>query len=163
MRMEFYGCLAGKWPKQVRPVCAINLRTTLLRLPWEIKKESSSCSVLSGENRRHLATPPLVFPRHGVWGTSAEIPYWWRVTTQIWVVLLIGWSKLPSRHDQSEALPRSGYWRVISMEFLSSFLRRHFAGKPMVTTRNVGCLLRLVMYFYSRHLNEPTRVVSGSF
>ena len=22
--------------------------------------------------------------------TSAEIPYWWRVTTQIWVMLLIG-------------------------------------------------------------------------
>ena len=24
---------------------------------------------------------------------SEEIPYWWRVTTQIWVVLRIGWSK----------------------------------------------------------------------
>ena len=24
-----------------------------------------------------------------VWEMSAEIPYWWRVTTQIWVVLLI--------------------------------------------------------------------------
>ena len=28
------------------------------------------------------------------------------------------------------SLPRSGYWRVISMEFLCSFLRCHFAGKP---------------------------------
>ena len=26
---------------------------------------------------------------------SAEISYWWRVTTQIWKVLLIGWSKFP--------------------------------------------------------------------
>ena len=26
-------------------------------------------------------------------GTSVEIPYWWRVTTQIWVGLLIGSSK----------------------------------------------------------------------
>ena len=25
------------------------------------------------------------------------------------------------------------------MEFLRSFLGRHFAGKPMVTLRNVGC------------------------
>ena len=33
--------------------------------------------------------------------------------------------------NQSEALPRSGWWRVISMEFLYSFLRRHFAGKPV--------------------------------
>ena len=29
------------------------------------------------------------FPRE----MTSEIPYWWRVTTQIWVVLLIGWSK----------------------------------------------------------------------
>ena len=32
------------------------------------------------------------FPRNDVWETSEEIPYWWRVTTQIWVALLIGWN-----------------------------------------------------------------------
>ena len=76
------------------------------------------------------------FPREmtPVWETSAEIPYWWRVTTQIWLVLLIAW------RNQSEAVPSSG----ISMEFLCSFLRRHFAGKPVVASRNVGCFLRLV-------------------
>ena len=31
-------------------------------------------------------------------------------------VLLIGWNKIPSGFNQSEALPRSG-WHVISMEF----------------------------------------------
>ena len=31
--------------------------------------------------------------------TSAEIPYCGRVITQIWVVLLIGWSKFPTRYD----------------------------------------------------------------
>ena len=30
------------------------------------------------------------------------------------------------------------------MEFLRSFLRRHFAGKPLVASRNVGCFLRLL-------------------
>jgi len=30
-------------------------------------------------------------------------------TTQIFVVLLIGWKKIPSRHNQSEAIPRSEY------------------------------------------------------
>ena len=74
---------------------------------------------------------------------STEIPYWWRVTTQIWVVLLIGWSKFHKRHDQSETLPRSGQWHVISMEFLCSFLRQHFAGKPMVALQNIVCFLRL--------------------
>ena len=43
------------------------------------------------ENSRHFATPQLVSKRDDVWGTSVEIPYWWRHTTQIRVVLLIGW------------------------------------------------------------------------
>ena len=45
--------------------------------------------------------------------------------------------------NQSEALPRSGQWHVISMEFLHPFCRRHFAGKSLVASRNVGCFLRL--------------------
>ena len=36
-----------------------------------------------------FATPPQVSVRNDVWGTSVEIPYWWRVTYQIWVLLLI--------------------------------------------------------------------------
>ena len=44
--------------------------------------------------------------------------------------------------SQSEALPRSGEWHI-SMEFLRSFIRRHFAGKPVVASWNVGCFLRL--------------------
>ena len=60
-----------------------------------------------------------------VWETSEEIPYWWRVTTQIKEVLLIGWSKFRTRHDQLEALPRFAWvvtrhqYDVISMEFSS--------------------------------------------
>ena len=40
--------------------------------------------------------------------------------------------------NQSEALTRSGKWRVISMEFLLSFLRRHFAEKRVVASQNSG-------------------------
>ena len=54
-------------------------------------------------NSRHFATPRLIPPRNNVWETIARIPYWWRDTSQVWVVLLIGWSKFPSRHEQSEA------------------------------------------------------------
>ena len=96
------------------------------------------------ENSRHFATPPLVSPRNDVWETSTEIPYWWPITTLIWVVLLIGWRKFPSLHDQSEALTRSGKWSVISMELLCSFLRHNFAGKPAVASGNFGCFLRLL-------------------
>ena len=38
--------------------------------------------IIAWENSRHLATLPLVSPPNDVWETSAEIPYWWRVTTQ---------------------------------------------------------------------------------
>ena len=99
--------------------------TTLSELLWVIR-------VL--RKQMTFATPPTVSPRSDVW---------WRVTTQNRVVLLIGWSTFPTRHDQSEALPRSSYWCVISMEFLRSFLRRHFAGKPLVTWRNVVCFLSI--------------------
>ena len=44
--------------------------------------------------KQTFAPPPPVCPRI----TSVEIPCWWRITTQIWIVLLTGWSKIsPSR------------------------------------------------------------------
>ena len=51
------------------------------------------------------------------------------LTHQIWVVLLIGWSKFPMWHDQSEAQ----IWCVSSMEFLCLFLRRHFVEKAVAS------------------------------
>ena len=35
-------------------------------------------------------------------GNERKIPYWWRVTTQIWVLLLIGWSKFPPRYTTNQ-------------------------------------------------------------
>ena len=63
-------------PRDVQTFC----RLKYFRCAWAIAWESS----------RHFATPPLVSPRNDFWETSAEIPYRWRVITQIWVVLLIG-------------------------------------------------------------------------
>ena len=48
-------------------------------------------------------------------------------TTQIWVI------------------------HVISMEFLQSFLRRHFATKPVMALRNAGCFLRLHTWALLQH------------
>ena len=47
-------------------------------------------------------------------------------TTQILVVLLIGCAMREISFNQSEALPRSGKYHVISMEFLCLLLRCHF-------------------------------------
>ena len=99
---------------------------------------------LAWENSQHLVTLPLVSPPNYVWETSAEIPFWWRITTQIWLVLVIGWIKFAMPHGQSKALPRSGKWCIISVEFLHSFLRCHLAGKPVVASPNVGCFLKLL-------------------
>ena len=52
--------------------------------------ERKSLNGVAWENSRHFTTSPLVSPQNDVWEMSAEIPYWWRVTTQNWVVLLIG-------------------------------------------------------------------------
>ena len=102
--------------------------------------------LLAWENSRHLATLPLLSPPNDVWEKSAEIPYWWRVTTQIGEVLLIGRATWEIWFNQSEALPRSGWWRVISMAFLHSFLTHHLVGKPVVALPNAGCFLRLTLY-----------------
>ena len=58
-----------------------------------------------------------------------SVQYWWRVTKQIWIVLLIGWSQFPTRHDQSEALPRS--WVVTCHQYGISALvsQTSFAGE----------------------------------
>ena len=103
-------------------------------------------NVLAWENSFHFATLSLIYQRNDVWETSAEIPYWRRVTTQIWVVLLIGRAAWEICFNQSKAPPRSDWWRVFSMEFLRLFLRRRFAGKSVVASRNVSCFLRLVMF-----------------
>ena len=43
-------------------------------------------------------------------------------------------------------------WHVISMEFLYSFLRRHFAVKPLVASRKVSCFLRLWLQYNDKQM-----------
>ena len=42
-------------------------------------------------------------------------------------------------HTDDASLGRSGSYRVISIDFLRSFPRRQFAGKPVVASHNVDC------------------------
>ena len=46
------------------------------------------------KKRQHFATPLLVSLQNNVQGATKKFPYWWCITSRIWVVLLIGWSKL---------------------------------------------------------------------
>ena len=43
-----------------------------------------SVNVIVWENRWHFASPSRVSPRKDLWETSAEIPYYWRVTILEW-------------------------------------------------------------------------------
>ena len=95
--------------------------------------------VFLGTSRHHKPVRkqlPTIFLRNNMWGASSEIPFWWRITTQIWVVFLIGW-KFASTNEKH--YPDLGSAYDISMEFLRSFLRRHLVGKPVVASRNVNC------------------------
>ena len=90
--------------------------------------------LLAWENSRCFSTPPwLVFPRNDVWETRAEIPYWWRVTTHIWVVM---------RHQ---------YGLISALVFQTSFRGE----TVLLAWRNV-CFLRLLQLL----LFHPVRINS---
>ena len=75
----------------------------------------------TGDNSRRY----YWFPREMTRETSAQISYWWRVTTQIRIVLLIGSSKISANQKH---YPDPG--SVASfIKFLRSLFRRHFVGK----------------------------------
>ena len=101
-------------------------------------------STVAWENSRHLATPPLVFPRmtsekrvqkfhtddvslHGSVGSASD----WSCR--------VGNFLPPIR----STTPDLGSDTPLIRNFCARSLRRHFAGKPVVASRNVGFFLRL--------------------
>ena len=83
------------------------------------------------------------------WGTSAKIPYSWRITIDYpdLAVHLIGRTAREICFNESDELPRSGKWRIVNTpEFLRLFLRLHSQGNQwIVGSRNVDCFLRLLI------------------
>ena len=81
-----------------------------------VPPRASSCLALVRGNKRHVTTPLLVSPRKMTFEKRAQ--YWWRVTTQIWVMLLTGkvfvcltgWSKFPMRLDQKKKKKKFFLW-----------------------------------------------------
>ena len=94
-------------------------------------------------NSSHFATPPLVSRERRVMNKRRNYIL---MMFHSPVVPLIG-TRVTKEicFNPSEALARSGWWRFISIDFLRSFPRHHFAGKPVVLLRNVSCFLRLVL------------------
>lgn len=75
-----------------------------------------------------------------------RISSWRRVNypTSSWVLLTFGWSKLPTRHDQSEDYPDP--W-VVTPQLISCnpalISQTSFRGEPVVISQNVDCLFFL--------------------
>ena len=73
---------------------------------------------LSWENSQHFAMRSLISLWSEVCETAAEIPYWWRVTFQIWVVLLIGRSKFSGCTTNQKHYPDlNNQWRAPHTSF----------------------------------------------
>ena len=99
------------------------------------------------ENSWHLATLPLVSPRNDIWEKSAEIPYWWRVTTQIWVESKF-WlveSNFPRSTTNQKHYPDVGSNVTCHQYGISElFSQTSFGGETSgIASPNVGCFLRL--------------------
>ena len=57
---------------------------------------------IAQQHSRRIATPPLVSLRNGIWGSSAKIPYWWRVTSLILILLwlVVPWGQLATTNQK---------------------------------------------------------------
>ena len=97
--------------------------------------------MVAWESSQNLGTPPLVSPQTDVWKWLQKF-HTGDVVCHYPDLSSASDCNFPSAHDQSKALPRTGYWHLNSMKFLQSFLRRHFTGTPVVVSRNNSCFLR---------------------
>ena len=79
--------------------------------------ERCSDQTMKGKKRFYYRKPKV----YDVWETSAEIPRWWRVTSQNWVVFLIGRAAQEICFNQSE-----------TQIWVMTFLRRHFTEKAVM-------------------------------
>ena len=105
--------------------------------------------MVAWENSQTLGTSPLVSPQNDVWKWLQKF-HTGDVVCHYPDLSSASDCNFPSANDQSETLPRSGYWHLISMKFLQSFLRRHFTGKPVVVVKNVGCFLTVVQFSWCK-------------
>ena len=123
--------------------CGSSPVTRVSRSPLPCEKRSAwrrGCTAPSWKRILHVAIADIWRPlRNDVRETSAEIPYWWRVTTQIWLVLLIGWNKyFPRSTTNQKHYPDLGSDASSAWNFYA-----RFSDVPVVASPNVGCFLTL--------------------
>ena len=109
--------------------------------------------ILAWENSQHLATLRLVSPPNYVWEKSAEIPCWWRVTTQIWVVLLIGWINFSRGTTNQKQYPDLGSDASSVWNFCARFSDVIWRGNQWY------CRQMLAVFFRLATINTKTTTI----
>ena len=100
------------------------------------------------ENSHHFTTSPLVSLQNNVWETSAEIPYWWRIPKQTWVVLLIiSWSKFSVSNE-----------KIMIIKTPTNFVSFHYLTLPI----SVGQKLIALFPFLSKAREKYKATALGS-
>ena len=103
---------------------------------------------LAWENSQHFATPSLAFLWNDIWETGTEIPYWWRITTQIcdekwWMSMRVYvWATWPCKWISSSAIENQQLilWVCESVLRESIFLRVTLRFCPSFTFLCVHCM-----------------------
>ena len=93
---------------------------------------------IAWENSQHFATLPLVCQQNDVLKNKRRNS----------ILMMPHYPDLGSASDwlkqiSHRARPIRSTTQITSMEYLCSFLRHQFVGKPVVVSQNVGCFLRL--------------------
>ena len=79
--------------------------------PWTLVWKKTLSSTFKSPLFRYPERTTNISRSHWFPRTRTEIPYWWRVTAQVWLVLLIGWSKFSDNQTQN---PDMGKTWVVS-------------------------------------------------
>ena len=122
---------------------------------------------LTWENSWRFATPPLASLRNDLWETSTETPYWWHVTTYIWVVPLTGWSKFPTGTTSQQHHPDLGSEASSVLNFCarySDFIRRETSGdvtKCRLFSWATYFQEPLHLYYFNRHQYSQLKCLCG--
>ena len=129
------------------------------------------------ENGRHFSTPPLVSLRNYIWATHAEIPYWWCITDQIWVLMghqygiSVLVSKTSFRGETSSGVVKCWLFSL-AMMFQAFFKSKHKIFQELAVTKkhdssarawwNVLCNYLDMMYTVLFHcpINAEIRTAS---
>ena len=142
---------------QVVSFATTGAEVTMRMLPVLIRGGGEHCvtpaRTVAWENSWHFArTPSTVSQRNDVWETSSgEIPYWWCVTSPIWMALLIGWKFASTNHKHYLDLNSESRQYGISPPARGH--REHCIATPAPVAAKETSMqvepVRLVEYYYS--------------